>query len=264
METKFTHTHNLQAICQFDLKKAKEAVENAGAKAESAAKDMFQFYANLLSVDAKHVWNKIVQDQMQSNPYMDLQGVSKKGPRGLSHKAIDDCVMVHLLTVLPDNMAEQERYYLTNMLKKPQCVSMHQFVQHVEQLNSYIAQLPCWFYSTSVKPTTIPVNVPFTKADLASHVLRMCPLTWQDQSNLHEKGMTSMDMRLLCMSLEAIERVCTQEISNVQSSRKASKKGKKGNKQPGTESTIRVPKKLAPRSIATSARSMGTCILCTT
>jgi hypothetical protein len=48
--------------------------------------------------------------------------------------------------------------------------------------------------------------------------------------------------------------------SNAQSSKKASNKGKKGNH---TESTIRVPKKACTKNIATSARSMGACILCT-
>ena len=91
---------------------------------------------------------------------MDLQGISRKGPRGLLRKAFDDCIMFQLLTVFPNNVAEQERYYLTNVLKKPQHVSW--FVQHVEQLNSYIVQLPYWFYSPSVKPTTIPVNAPIT------------------------------------------------------------------------------------------------------
>jgi hypothetical protein len=178
---------NLQAIYQLDLEKAKEAAENARAKAESTAKDIFQFYANLLSVDAKYVWNKIIQEQTQSDPYTDLQGISKKGPRGLLYKLIDDCVMFHLLTVFPNNAAEQERYYLMNVLKKPQCVSVHQFVQRVKQLNSYIMQLPCWFYSPSVKPTTILVNVPFTKADLASHVLRMCPLMWRQVQPSQER-----------------------------------------------------------------------------
>jgi hypothetical protein len=59
---------DLQAIYQLDLKKAKEVTENARAKAELGAKDMFQFHANLLSVDAKYAWNKIVQEQMQSDP----------------------------------------------------------------------------------------------------------------------------------------------------------------------------------------------------
>jgi hypothetical protein len=151
------------------------------------------------------VWNKIVQDQTQSDSYTDLQGVSKKGPRGPSCKSFDDCGMLHLLTVFPNNVAEQERYYLTNVLKKPQFISMRQIVQPVEQLNAYIVQLPCWFYSPSDKPNTTPVNVLFTKADLVSHVLWMCPLTWQDQFNLHEKGTTPVGMHLLLMFLEAIE-----------------------------------------------------------
>jgi hypothetical protein len=56
-----------------------------------------------------------------------------------------------------------------------------------------------------------PVNVPFSKADLVSHILWMCLHAWQDQYNLQEKGMTPMAMPLLWASLKAIERVCTQE-----------------------------------------------------
>ncbi len=87
-------------------------------------------------------------------------------------------MMFHLFTVFPNNAAELERYYLTNVLKKPQCISVHQFVQRVAQLISYIVQLPCWFHSPSAKPSTSPVNALFTKADLTSHVLRMCPRMW--------------------------------------------------------------------------------------
>jgi hypothetical protein len=67
--------------------------------------------------------------------------------------------MFHLLTVFPNNAAEQERYYITNVLKKPQRVSFLQFVQRVEQLNSYI------YYSPSAKAGTIPMNVTFPEAD---------------------------------------------------------------------------------------------------
>ncbi len=69
---------NLQAMYQLDPKKATEATKNARAKVESAAWDMFLFYANLLSVVAKYVWNKIIQEQTQSNSYTDLQGVSRR------------------------------------------------------------------------------------------------------------------------------------------------------------------------------------------
>jgi hypothetical protein len=71
---------------------------------------MFQFYANLLSSDAKYAWNNIVREQTEADPYMDLKGVSKKGPRGLTHESFDKCVMFHLHTVFPNNPAEQEKY----------------------------------------------------------------------------------------------------------------------------------------------------------
>jgi hypothetical protein len=183
-------------------------------KCDKAAEDMFQLYANLLSVNARYTWNKIVQEQTSANPYTDLQGLTKKGPRRMSCKSFDDCVTFHLLTLFPNNAAEQERYYIMNVLKKPQRASIHQFVQCVEQLNSYILQLPCWYYSPSVKANTIPMNVPFAKADLSSHILRMCPYAWQDQYNLHKKGGTPVDMRLLRLSLEAIECICGQERSD--------------------------------------------------
>jgi hypothetical protein len=34
-----------------------------------------------------------------------------------------------------------------NILKKPQRVNVRQFVCRVEQLNAYIAQIPCFYYS---------------------------------------------------------------------------------------------------------------------
>ena len=229
-----------------ELKQAVLAVKSVADLRDEAAQGMFELYANLLSVDARYAWNKIVHDQTEADPYQDLQGLNRKGPRGMSRKSFEDCVMFHLLTVFPNNAAEQERYYITNVLKKPQRVSIRQFVQRVEQLNSYIAQLPCWYYSPSVKVKTVPMNVSFAEADLASHILRMCPYTWQDQYNLHEKGGAPTDIRSLLQSLKAIERVCGQEgssKSNPSRDEKASHSEKKGAKRPGTESP-RVPKKV--------------------
>jgi hypothetical protein len=215
-------------------------------KRDKAAEDMFQLYANLLSVDTRYAWNKIVQEQTNADPYTDLQGLTRKGLRGMSRKSFEDCVTFHLLTVFPNNAAEQERYYITNVLKKPQHVSIHQFVQRVKQLNSYISQLTCWYYSPSVKANTIPMNMPFAEADLSSHNLRMCPYMWQDQYNLHEKGGTLVDMRSLLLSLKAIKRVCGREGSNKPNAspdKKPLHSKMKGTKRPGTDHSPRVPQK---------------------
>ncbi len=128
----------------------------------------------MLSADAKYAWNKIVKEQTETDLFKDLQGVSRKGTRGLLWESFNNCVMFHLLTVFLNNAAEQKKYYLSSVLKKPQRVGIHPIVQHVEQLNAYVVQLPCWYYSSSHNAGMTPANVLFTKADLASHILWMC------------------------------------------------------------------------------------------
>ncbi len=170
--------------------------------------------------------------------------MSRKDPGGLLRESFDKCIMFHLLTVFPNNAAEQKKYYLSNVLKKPQRVGTCQFVQHVEQLNAYIMQLPCWYYSPSYNAGMMPENVPFSKDDLASHVLQMCPHQWQDQYKLQEKGMTPMDMRSLQASLEAIKRICTPEKTHVLSGKKASHKSKAGAKRSSNGATKQSHKKV--------------------
>jgi hypothetical protein len=210
----------------------------------AAASLMFTFYSNLLSPKSKYAWNKIVVEQMEGNPYVNLQGVSLEGPRGMSCESFADCVMFHLLTAFPINAAEQEKYYISNVLKKPQRINVHQFVRRVEQLNAYFAQMPCFYYSPNVNASTKPENVLFTEAELGAHVLRMCPLQWHAQYNMNKKSMTPMDMRLLLTSLGAIKHVCTYKKGKLESSKKSPHKSKKGKKRPGTKATVRVPKKV--------------------
>jgi hypothetical protein len=156
-----------------DLEKAKQSQRTAKGAMIVAANKMFEFYLNLLSPESKYAWNKIVSKQTESDPYVNLQGDTLEGPRGMSCELFNNCVMFHLLTAFPINAAEQEKYYITNVLKKPQRINVHQFVWCVEQLNVYIAQMPCFYYSPHANASTKPENVPFAEAELVAHVLRM-------------------------------------------------------------------------------------------
>jgi hypothetical protein len=80
---------------------------------------MFQFYANLLSSDAKYAWNKIVWEQTDTDPYKDLKGMSRKGPRGLTHEYFDECIMFHLLAVFPNNAVEQKSISFPMCSRRP-------------------------------------------------------------------------------------------------------------------------------------------------
>ncbi len=241
------NNNSMKAGFLEDLEKSKQTQSTAKGAMTAAASKMFTFYSNLLSLESKYSWNKIVGKQMESDPYVNLQGDALEGPRGMSCKLFNDCVMFHLLTAFPINAAEQEKYYISNVLKKPQRINVRQFVWRAEQLNAYIAQMSCFYYSPNANASTKPENIPFTEAELGAHVLRMCPLQWQDQYKMNKKGMMPMDMCLLLALLKAIEHVCTYEkgkLDTFEKSDKSSNKGKKGKKRPGTNSTVRVPKKV--------------------
>jgi hypothetical protein len=67
---------SMKAGFQVDLEKAKKAMEDAKGAMTAAASQMFTFYLNLLSSKSKYSWNKIVSKQMESDLFVNLQGVS--------------------------------------------------------------------------------------------------------------------------------------------------------------------------------------------
>jgi hypothetical protein len=92
-----------------ELETAKRMHRIAKGVMAAAASKMFSFYSNLLSPESKYAWNKIVCKQTGNDPYVNLQGDTLQGPRGMSRQSFCDCVMFHLLTAFPINAAEQEK-----------------------------------------------------------------------------------------------------------------------------------------------------------
>ena len=80
-------------------------------------------------------------------------------------ESFQDCITFHLLDMFPNNAAEQQRFYISNMLKKPQQVPLRYFSQRVEQLNSYLLHLPCTYNNPYATTITKPVQS-FDKAEL--------------------------------------------------------------------------------------------------
>jgi hypothetical protein len=110
----------MKAGFQVVLEKTKQAQETAKGAMTAATSEMFSFYSNLFSPESKYAWNKIIREQTESNPFVNLQGVFLEGPRGMYCELFNNCVMFHLLTTFPINAKEQEKYCVTNVLKKPQ------------------------------------------------------------------------------------------------------------------------------------------------
>eukprot|EP00804_Cyclotella_cryptica_P020965 CCRYP_009287-RA/>CCRYP_009287-RA protein AED:0.81 eAED:1.00 QI:0/0/0/0.5/1/1/2/0/315 len=128
--------------------------------------ESFQLYTNLLTEDAHQPWDFIVKE---------LFGVERKKSPG-------------------KRPSHQEN---------PNKVWVRQFVQRVMQLNNYMEDLLCMYYSPSASMMTQQVYS-FTDLELSCHILCMCPLMWQDQYHLLEKCYLG-GVKPLLLILEQIE-----------------------------------------------------------
>ena len=90
-----------------------------------------------------------------------------------SYLSFMDCVTLHLQTVFAEDAAEQEQYYISNVLKKPQCIPVRYFFQQLEQLNGYLSHLPSLYNSQRATANTREVKS-YDEAELASLALPMC------------------------------------------------------------------------------------------
>jgi len=219
------------------------------AERVTAAEGIFSQYANLLSVEQRGAWEKIVEQKVEVSDWTDLRGRKRSAMQGKTYKHFLTCTVFHLLTIFDEDAAERQQLYISNTLKKPQRVTVRAFFVRVEQLNSYIKYLPSLYNSPKAVESTVLAE-PFTDAQLAVLLLRMCPLSWQNQYNLNQNTIPQ-DTRQLLAVLENIEQLSTNSAvpkppsnNNNGGNAKSNGNSEKHGKRKGTNSSgDRIPKK---------------------
>eukprot|EP00804_Cyclotella_cryptica_P019778 CCRYP_009682-RA/>CCRYP_009682-RA protein AED:0.44 eAED:0.96 QI:0/0/0/1/0/0.33/3/0/306 len=178
-----------------DFVAAKKAVETAKIEAELAKQE----YVTVRNAEKKKKGNK-----------QDVPGTTAKAAslalveaKAMYDKVLKALENAKLAVVFRHDAGKALKYYITNTLKKPNRVSIRQFFVQVEQLNSYLETLPCLYYSPKANQATKKI-LPLDDADLATHLLCMCPAKWQTQYDLTENT-TPVSTRALILVLENIE-----------------------------------------------------------
>jgi len=165
-------------------------------------------------------------------------------------KSLTDCIELHKLTVLPADAAEKQRFYVQQVVHKPQRVTIWKYMLRMGVLNDYIAHLPSIFYSSKAVASTVKGNVIFGDGELASIILASTPQTWQNQYNLTHSTVPESP-RALLPDLENIERVMNERYAEKQKAKGKAREAKPdggGNPSPKKRSSggssERVPKKV--------------------
>eukprot|EP00804_Cyclotella_cryptica_P004831 CCRYP_004920-RA/>CCRYP_004920-RA protein AED:0.84 eAED:1.00 QI:0/0/0/0.5/1/1/2/0/367 len=183
-----------------DYEEACKAVKKAEAKLTAATAAKAKYKGTDENSPVLQSWNKATAAKIHTNVY----GTEHPTKRPASWTSFQECVQLHLQTVFRTDAAEQERFYISNGLKKPNRLPIRDFVQRIQRLNGYVELLPCLFYSSKAAKST-KVCGPVDDADLASHILRMVPRNWQDQYEL-SGALVPQSVRELLEVLERIEK----------------------------------------------------------
>ena len=119
------------------------------------------------------MWEKIAQTQATKCPWEDVYGVTHDKTPTKTWDSFLECIMFHLQQVFRHDAGEALNYYITNTLRKPNQSPNCQFLVQVKQLNSYLKNLPCLYYS-QIENQAMKQILPLDDANLATHLLCMC------------------------------------------------------------------------------------------
>jgi hypothetical protein len=121
-----------------------------------------------------------------------------------------DCLELHKLTVFSADAAKRQRFYIQQVVCKPQRGTARQHILQMGVLNDYVKHLPTLKDSSKAVPTTKKGNISFGEADLAAIVLSSVPMLWQNQYNLNHSTVPK-STRTLSPDLEAIKQVIVEK-----------------------------------------------------
>jgi hypothetical protein len=130
------------------------------------------------------------------DPWISINKSSNKGPHVCSWLSFHDCIKLHKLTAFPVDTAETQHFYRMQMVKKPQRVTVCQYMACMGVLNDYLTFLPTVFNSSTAAEGT--------KNELARIVLNLVLVSWMNQYNMMHSTLPE-STRALLQDLEAIK-----------------------------------------------------------
>jgi hypothetical protein len=111
------------------------------------------------------------------------------------------------LSVFSHDAGEQQKYYISHLIRKPRKIPIRNFADWLEKLNSYIPILPGVIDSRqgANQKRALALDEP----ELAQLLLQVVPQAHQDQYQLI-KGMIPVNLRATLDTLKTIEKMDVQ------------------------------------------------------
>jgi hypothetical protein len=189
---------------KVEIEQTNQMLQEAQKAHDKAIAKLYEQLRNLLSGDAQSQWDCIRREMHKRYLWAAVNGQMTKGRHPRMWMSFLDCLELHKLTVFSADTAERQRFYIQQVVRKPQRATVRQHISRMGVLNDYVKHLPTLKDRSKAVPTTKKGNIPFGEADLAAIVLSSVMMLWQNQYNLNHSTVPE-STRTLLPDLEAIE-----------------------------------------------------------
>jgi hypothetical protein len=196
--------------CRVEIEQTQQMLQEAQKAHDKTIAELYEQLRNLLSSNAQSQWDCICHEMYERDLWAAVNGQVTKGRHLRTWTSFLDCLELHKLTVFSADAAKKQRFYIQQVVHKPQRATVQQHILQMGVLNDYVKHLPTLKDSSKAAPTTKKGNIPFNEADLAAIVLLSVPMSWQNQYNLNHSTVPE-SMRMLLPDLEAIEQVMVEK-----------------------------------------------------
>jgi hypothetical protein len=118
---------------KLELEATKKLVSEAKAEFLKAVLKPFDLVRQLLIGEARTQWDKIVKEMFERDTWTGVNGKTHDSARLRTWKSLMDCIELHKLTVLPADAAEKQRFYVQQVVHKPQRVTIRQYMSRISR-----------------------------------------------------------------------------------------------------------------------------------
>ncbi len=173
------------AARKVEIEQMSQMLQEAQKAHNKAIAKTYEQPRNLLSGDAQSQWDRICREMHERDSWAAVNGQVTKGRHPQMWMSFLDCLELHKLMVFSADAVERQRFYIQQVVRKPQRATVRQHILQMGVLNDYVKHLPTLKDSSKAVPLTKKGNIPFSEADLAAIVLSSVPMSWQNQYNFN-------------------------------------------------------------------------------
>ncbi len=177
---------------------------------DKAIAKTYEQLRNLLSGDAQSQWGRVCSKMHKRDSWAAVNIQVNTGRHPRMWMSFRDCLELHELTVFSADAAKRQRFYIQQVVRKPQRATVRQHILQMGVLNDFVKHLPTLKDSSKAIPTMKKRNIIVSKADLAAIVLLSVPILWQNQYSLNYSTVPESICTLL-LDLEAIKQVMVEK-----------------------------------------------------